>query len=149
VLLFRARHKLAAELEAARPPLGAERKRSKSMKSWLAKWRISAALDAGEPLSESLRQKIAADPELGTLRQTNASSSAGPCGMCRRPRRRFTIPSCAPFGRGPAGANPARAGALVAASGAVAALAVVCLYLGFIARRANGSRWTGRSWFWK
>ena len=34
------------------------------MKSWLSKWRISAALDAGEPLPESLRKKIAADPEL-------------------------------------------------------------------------------------
>jgi hypothetical protein len=34
------------------------------MKSWLAKFRISAAMDAGKPLPESLRQKIAADPEL-------------------------------------------------------------------------------------
>jgi len=34
------------------------------MKSWLAKFRISAALDARKPLPESLRQKIAADPEL-------------------------------------------------------------------------------------
>ena len=34
------------------------------MKSWLAKLRISIAMDAGKPLPESLRQKIAADPEL-------------------------------------------------------------------------------------
>jgi len=34
------------------------------MKSWLSKWRISAALDAGQPWPESLRRKIAADPEL-------------------------------------------------------------------------------------
>jgi hypothetical protein len=34
------------------------------MKSWLTKIRISTALDSGKPLSSSLRQKIAADPEL-------------------------------------------------------------------------------------
>jgi hypothetical protein len=34
------------------------------MKSWLTKFRISTALDSGEPLPPSLRQKIAADPEL-------------------------------------------------------------------------------------
>jgi ferric-dicitrate binding protein FerR (iron transport regulator) len=34
------------------------------MKSWLAKFRISSALDAGEPLPKSLRRAIAADPEL-------------------------------------------------------------------------------------
>jgi hypothetical protein len=34
------------------------------MKSWLTKFRISTALDSGKPLPPSLRQKIAADPEL-------------------------------------------------------------------------------------
>jgi hypothetical protein len=34
------------------------------MKSWLAKFRISTALDSGEPLPAKLRQKIAADAEL-------------------------------------------------------------------------------------
>jgi len=34
------------------------------MKKWLTKLRISAALDAGKPLPESLRQQIASDPEL-------------------------------------------------------------------------------------
>jgi hypothetical protein len=34
------------------------------MKLWLTKLRISAALDSGKPLPESLRQKIEADPEL-------------------------------------------------------------------------------------
>jgi hypothetical protein len=34
------------------------------MKTWLAKFRISSALDSGRPLPETLRQKIAADAEL-------------------------------------------------------------------------------------
>jgi len=34
------------------------------MISWLAKLRISTALDAGKPLPESLRRAIATDPEL-------------------------------------------------------------------------------------
>jgi len=34
------------------------------MKSWWIKFRISTALDSGKPLPASLRQKIAADPEL-------------------------------------------------------------------------------------
>jgi hypothetical protein len=47
------------------------------MKSWLAKFRISAALDAGKPLPESLRRKIAADPELERFaRRTEALGRA-------------------------------------------------------------------------
>jgi hypothetical protein len=34
------------------------------MKTWLAKFRISAALDAGQPVSERTRKKIQADEEL-------------------------------------------------------------------------------------
>jgi hypothetical protein len=34
------------------------------MRTWLAKFRVSTALDSGEPLSAKLRQKIAADAEL-------------------------------------------------------------------------------------
>lgn len=34
------------------------------MKSWLTKFRISNALDAGKPLPETLRRKVAADAEL-------------------------------------------------------------------------------------
>ena len=34
------------------------------MKSWLTKFRISNALDASQPLSEGLRRRIAAEPEL-------------------------------------------------------------------------------------
>jgi hypothetical protein len=45
------------------------------MKSWLAKFRISTALDAGKPLPESL--KIAADPELERFaRRTEALGRA-------------------------------------------------------------------------
>lgn len=39
------------------------------MKLWLTKLRISSALDAGRPLAESLRRKIAADPELAEFVQ--------------------------------------------------------------------------------
>ena len=34
------------------------------MKSWFTKWKISASLDAGKPMPESLRRTIDADPEL-------------------------------------------------------------------------------------
>jgi hypothetical protein len=47
------------------------------MKSWLAKFRISTAMDSGKPLPESLRQKIAADPELERFtRRTEALGRA-------------------------------------------------------------------------
>jgi hypothetical protein len=47
------------------------------MKSWLAKFRISTAMDAGKPLPESLRQKIASDPELERFaRRTEALGRA-------------------------------------------------------------------------
>ncbi|HTA31589.1 MAG TPA: hypothetical protein VK731_13940 [Candidatus Cybelea sp.] len=47
------------------------------MKSWLTKFRISAAMDAGKPLSESLRQEMAADPELERFaRRTEALGRA-------------------------------------------------------------------------
>jgi hypothetical protein len=47
------------------------------MRSWLAKFRISAAMDTGKPLPESLRQKMSADPELeGFARQTEALGRA-------------------------------------------------------------------------
>jgi cytochrome c-type biogenesis protein CcmH/NrfG len=103
------------------------------MKSWLSKWRISAALDAGEPLSESLRRKIAADPELElftkrtqSLRQTlrNAPLSAPPLhdSIMRAVRNSARQE------------QPRRAPVLSwwAASGAVAALAVACLYMTYV-----------------
>jgi hypothetical protein len=47
------------------------------MKSWLTKFRISAALDAGKPLPESLRRAIAADAELERFtRRTEALGAA-------------------------------------------------------------------------
>jgi hypothetical protein len=47
------------------------------MKSWLAKFRISAALDAGKPLPESLRRSVASDPELERFtRRTEALGRA-------------------------------------------------------------------------
>jgi hypothetical protein len=46
------------------------------MKLWLTKFRISAGLDSGRPLSESLRKKIAADPELEHF--TRRAETLGP-----------------------------------------------------------------------
>jgi hypothetical protein len=47
------------------------------MKSWLTKFRLSAALDADQPMPESLRQKISADPELQRFaRRTEALGRA-------------------------------------------------------------------------
>jgi hypothetical protein len=102
------------------------------MKSWLSKWKISAALDSGKPLPESLLRKIAADPELErfakrtqALGQTlrNVPPSGPPLhDSIMRAVRNAARP-----------AQPRRAPVLswLAASGAVAALAVVGLYLTF------------------
>ena len=49
------------------------------MYSWLTKFRISTALDAGKPLPDSLRKKIAADPELERfVKQTEALGHSRP-----------------------------------------------------------------------
>jgi hypothetical protein len=98
------------------------------MKSWLSKWRISAALDAGRPLPESLRRKIAADPELErftrrtqALRQTLRSV---------RPAAPAIHDSIMRAVRAAARPEPPRRAPVLswlAASGAVAALAAVCL----------------------
>ena len=100
------------------------------MKSWLSKWRISAALDAGQPLSESLRQEIAADPELERFaKQAQALGQS----------LRNLPPSGPPLHdsimravRAAARPKPPRRAPVLswlAASGALAALAAVCIYL--------------------
>jgi hypothetical protein len=43
------------------------------MMKWLTKFRISAALDSGSPLPESLRRVVAADPELARFAQRTKS----------------------------------------------------------------------------
>jgi hypothetical protein len=102
------------------------------MKSWLSKWRISAALDAGKSLPESLRRKIAADPELERFaKRTQALGqtlrSLPPSG----PPLHDSIMRAVRAAARPE--QPRRAPVLswLAASGAVAALAVVCVYLTF------------------
>jgi hypothetical protein len=102
------------------------------MKSWLAKFRISAALDAGKPMSESLRQKVTADPELERFARraevlgqalrnaplVEASQHDSIMRAVRATARRE---------------QPRRAPALswLAASVAVAALTLVCLWTAF------------------
>jgi hypothetical protein len=103
------------------------------MKSWLSKWRISAALDAGKPWPESLRRKIAADPDLERFaKRTQVLGET----------LRSLPPSAPPLHdsimravRASARAEQSRRVprlSWLAASGTVAALAVVCVYLIFI-----------------
>ena len=100
------------------------------MKSWLAKFRISIALDADKPLPESLRQKIAANPELKRFARRTQSLGAvlrgvPPSDACtaRFHHARHQV-------RGGA-RQPRRAPASswLAASAAVAALTAMCLWL--------------------
>jgi hypothetical protein len=111
------------------------------MKSWLSKWRISAALDAGQPLSESLRRKIAADPELERFaKRTQALGqtlrSLPPSGLPLHDSIMRAVRDAARR------EQPRHAPVLtwLAAWGAVAALAVVCLYLGFLRPKPPGSQ---------
>jgi hypothetical protein len=107
------------------------------MKSWLTKFRISAALDAGKPWPDSL--KIAADPELERFaRRTEALG-----------RALRSVPPAAPLlhdsiMRAVRAAarrqQPRRALApwWLAASAVVAALAVICLWPAFHRPAAPG-----------
>ena len=47
------------------------------MKSWLAKFRISNAIDAGKPLPARLRRKLERDPELRAFAETTARIERG------------------------------------------------------------------------
>jgi ferric-dicitrate binding protein FerR (iron transport regulator) len=101
------------------------------MKSWLAKFRISTALDAGEPLPKSLRRAIAADPELE--RFTRRTESLG---------RSLRRPPLADASMHDSIMRAVRAAAReqqprrvpgvawLAVSASVAALVVVCLWIG-------------------
>jgi hypothetical protein len=101
------------------------------MKSWLSKWKISAALDSGQPLPESLRRKIDADPELQRFAQRAQAlgqtlRSPPPSGP---PDFHDSIMRAV---RSSARAEQPRrvpVWSWLAASGAVAAVAVACLYL--------------------
>jgi len=100
------------------------------MKSWLSKWRISAALDAGQPLPESLRRKIAADPELERFtRRTQALRQTLRSLPPAAPDIHDSIMRAVRASARPAQPRRAPVLAWLAASGAMAALAVVCLYL--------------------
>jgi len=100
------------------------------MKSWLTKFRISTALDAGKPLPASLRQKISADPELERFVQ-RAEALGQP--LRRPPAANPSLHDAimravrASAQRG----QPRHAPMLswLAASATVATLAVVCLWM--------------------
>jgi len=102
------------------------------MKSWLAKFRISAALDAGKPLPESLRRAIAADSDLEQF--TRRSETLGRA--LRRPpsdepSMHDSIMRAVRIAARPA---PPRRGfglAWLAMPASVAALAAVCFWWGF------------------
>jgi len=102
------------------------------MKSWLAKFRISAAMDAGKPLPESLRQKIAADPELERFaRRTEALGR----GLRSVPPAEPGLHDCIMRSVRDAARReqPRRAPApsWLAASAAVAALTIACFWATF------------------
>jgi hypothetical protein len=111
------------------------------MKSLLTKWRISAALDSGQPLPESLQREIAADPELQrfarkseALGQTlqNVQPSVPPLhdSIMRavRAAARREEPRTAPVW------------SWLATSGAVAAVVALCLYWGVVRPRVVAAR---------
>jgi hypothetical protein len=102
------------------------------MKSWLAKFRISSALDEGEPLPKSLRRALATDPELE--RFTRRTESLG---------RALRKPPLADASMHESIMRAVRAAAReqqrrrapglawLAVSASVAALTVVCFWMGF------------------
>jgi hypothetical protein len=103
------------------------------MKSWLSKWRISAALDADQPLPESLRRKIAADPELELF--TKRTQALGQTLRSLPPSAPPLHDSIMRAVRDAARSEQPRRAPVwswLAASSAVAALAVVCLDLTFL-----------------
>ena len=100
------------------------------MISWLAKFRISIALDADKPLPESLRQKIAGDPELERFARRAQSLGAvlrgvPPSGALLHDSIMRAIKSAA----APRQPRRAPASSWLAASAAVATLAAMCLWL--------------------
>jgi hypothetical protein len=100
------------------------------MSSWFSKWRISSALDAGKPFPESLRRKIAADPELERFaKQTETMGKTLRNFPVSGPDFHGSIMSAV---RASARREePRRSPALswLAVSGALAALAIVFFYL--------------------
>lgn len=100
------------------------------MKSMLTKFKISTALDSGKPLPDSLRQKIAADPELE--RFANRAQSLGrPAGitMPGDPSLHDSIMRAVRAAGQREELRRAPVFSWLAASATVAALAVVCLWM--------------------
>jgi ferric-dicitrate binding protein FerR (iron transport regulator) len=102
------------------------------MKSWLTKFRISAALDAGKPLPQSLRQRIATDPELERFtRRTEALGRALRSVPPAAPSQRDSIMRAVGAAARQEQPRRALAPSWLAASAAVAALAVMLLWTAF------------------
>jgi len=111
------------------------------MKSWFSKWKISAALDSRQPLPESLRRKIDADPELQRFTQRAQAlgetlRSLPPSGPPLHDSIMRAVRSTARRDQ------PRRAPVLwwATASGAVAAVAVFCILHFTILRPKNLAR---------
>jgi hypothetical protein len=98
------------------------------MKSWFSKWKISSALDSRQPLPESLRRKIDADPEL--QRFTQRAHALGETLRSLPPSGPPLHDSIMRAVRSTARRDEARRTPVLwwaTASGAVAAVAVFCL----------------------
>jgi hypothetical protein len=100
------------------------------MKTWLAKFRISVALDAGQPWPESLRRAVAADPALARFAQRTEILGRA-LRLAPPPVEPALRDSIMRAVRAAARAEPSRRAPVSvwrAATAAVAAVAVVCLW---------------------
>jgi hypothetical protein len=102
------------------------------MKSMLTKFKISTALDSGKPLPDSLRQKIAADPELerfANRAQSLGRPSASGITMPGDPSLHDSIMRAVRAAGQREEPRRAPVFSWLAASATVAALALVCLWM--------------------
>jgi hypothetical protein len=111
------------------------------MKSWLAKFRISAALDAGKPLPPSLRRAIATDPELERfMRRTENLGRALRKPPLAEPALHDSIMRAVRAATRPEPPRRTFGAAWLAATASLAALAVVCFWMGFHRQAARGGQ---------
>jgi hypothetical protein len=102
------------------------------MKSWLAKFRISAALDAGKPLPASLRRAIAADPDLERFaRRTQSFGQSLRSPPPAEPALHDSIMRAVRVAARQEQPRRASWAKWVAAPASIAALAMVCFWISF------------------
>jgi hypothetical protein len=111
------------------------------MKSWLAKFRISTALDSGRPLPESLRRAIAADSELDRFaRRAQDLGRALRNPPPGQPALRDSIMRAVRVAARERQPRRAPQTAWLAASGVLAAVAVICVWMNFHRQASPGAR---------